>query len=90
MAEPESAVLPITPYPIGCLKPLVRANSTEQNKHLRTFWKRRYQPLSADVQTTKDSPSNPQAWSCGHRGAQPRSAPSGGLVTTPACGLRDW
>jgi len=46
--------------------------------------------LSADVQTTKDSPSNPQAWSCGHRGAQPRSAPSGGLVTTPACGLRDW
>jgi hypothetical protein len=25
MAEPESAVLPITPYPIGCLKLLLRA-----------------------------------------------------------------
>jgi hypothetical protein len=24
MAEPESAVLPITPYPIGCLKRLVK------------------------------------------------------------------
>jgi hypothetical protein len=24
MAEPESAVLPITPYPIGCLKLLVK------------------------------------------------------------------
>jgi hypothetical protein len=24
MAEPESAVLPITPYPIGCLKQLVK------------------------------------------------------------------
>jgi hypothetical protein len=26
MAEPESAVLPITPYPIGCLKQLVKAS----------------------------------------------------------------
>jgi hypothetical protein len=66
MAEPESAVLPITPYPIGCLKPLVRAHSTEQTKRLSAFWNRRCQPLSADEQTTKDSPRNPQAWSCPH------------------------
>jgi hypothetical protein len=61
MAEPESAVLPITPYPIGCLKPLVRAYSAEQHKHLPVFWNHRRQPLSADVQTTKDSQRDPQA-----------------------------
>jgi hypothetical protein len=51
MAEPESAVLPITPYPIGCLEPLVRAHSAEPHK-----WSsdRYCQPLSADVQTTKN------------------------------------
>jgi hypothetical protein len=63
MAEPESAVLPITPYPIGCLKPLVRAYSADQNNRLPAFWNRRCQPLSADVQTTKDFPPDPQAWS---------------------------
>lgn len=46
MAEPESAVLPITPYPIGALKPLVRVLH------------RRYCQLPrADVQTTKNPAS---------------------------------
>src|ERR1700744_3803100 len=35
MAEPESAVLPITPYPIGCLEPLVSARLADHYQRLR-------------------------------------------------------
>ena len=51
MAEPESAVLPITPYPIGCLKLLVKGFP----QTLCSSCGRCCQPFWADVQTTKQS-----------------------------------
>jgi hypothetical protein len=52
MAEPESAVLPITPYPIGCLKLLVVAFPRRSYEHRCGHC---CQPSWADVQTTKQS-----------------------------------
>jgi hypothetical protein len=51
MAEPESAVLPITPYPIGCLKQLVRGFSAVDTRSCGAAASR----PRADVQTTKQS-----------------------------------
>ena len=50
MAEPESAVLPITPYPIGCLYPQVTGNFRSGQPVQR----RRRLLYRADVHTTKD------------------------------------
>ena len=51
MAEPESAVLPITPYPIGCLSPQVTGYFSIHQAVLRAH----RMLYRADVQTTKDS-----------------------------------
>ncbi len=60
MAEPESAVLPITPYPMGCLKPLPPAvmgrradyqRFATQGSRVPDQLARRAQPLHAAVTT---------------------------------------
>src|SRR5690625_1874704 len=68
MAEPESAVLPITPYPTGHLRPLLATGFVD----LACVEDRHWPPLRADVQTIKCSPALP-------RGARrpPRAAAAG-------------